>query len=116
MLSEAKQYNLCFAQDRYRAIFPEDEDHPIIRRHDEMRDKPTRKLLWSIAEHAPRWELHNEPPPPHTKFTLRAEAFNILNRVRMGNPDSNVTSANFGIIRSQGNDPRRMQFGAKIVF
>jgi hypothetical protein len=50
------------------------------------------------------------------KFTLRAEAFNVLNRVRMGNPDSTVTSVNFGVIRSQANDPRRMQFGAKIVF
>ena len=50
------------------------------------------------------------------KFTLRAEAFNVLNRVRWGGPDSNVTSVNFGIIRSQGNDPRRMQFGAKVVF
>jgi hypothetical protein len=49
-------------------------------------------------------------------FTLRFEAFNIFNRVRMGTPDSTVTSANFGIIRSQGNDPRRMQFGAKIAF
>jgi TonB dependent receptor len=48
--------------------------------------------------------------------TLRAEAFNILNRVRWGNPDSTVTSANFGIIRSQGNDPRRLQFGAKVIF
>jgi hypothetical protein len=34
----------------------------------------------------------------------------------MGGPDNTVTSANFGIIRSQGNDPRRMQFGAKIAF
>jgi hypothetical protein len=50
------------------------------------------------------------------KLTLRAEAFNIFNRFRLGSPDSGVTSANFGVIRSQGNDPRRMQFGAKIVF
>ena len=50
------------------------------------------------------------------KFTLRMEAFNIANRVRMGGPDSTVTSATFGIIRSQGNEPRKMQFGAKVVF
>ncbi|MSV30376.1 MAG: hypothetical protein EXQ52_16785 [Bryobacterales bacterium] len=50
------------------------------------------------------------------KFTLRVEAFNLFNRVRMGNPDSTVTSANFGLIRSQGNDPRRMQFAAKMTF
>jgi hypothetical protein len=50
------------------------------------------------------------------RLTLRFEAFNLFNRVRMGGPDSSVTSANFGIIRSQGNDPRRMQFAAKIAF
>jgi hypothetical protein len=50
------------------------------------------------------------------KITLRAEAFNIFNRVRMGSPDSTANSPNFGIIRSQGNDPRRMQFGLKLVF
>jgi hypothetical protein len=50
------------------------------------------------------------------KFTLRVEAFNLFNRVRMGGPDSTVTSANFGLIRSQGNDPRRLQFAAKVAF
>jgi hypothetical protein len=50
------------------------------------------------------------------KFTLRFEAFNIANRVRMGGPDSTVTSASFGVIRTQANEPRKMQLGAKIVF
>jgi len=50
------------------------------------------------------------------RLTLRFEAFNLFNRVRMGGPDSTVTSPNFGVIRSQGNDPRRMQFGIKINF
>lgn len=50
------------------------------------------------------------------KMTLRFEAFNVLNRTRWGGPDSTVTSPTFGQIRSQANDPRRMQIGAKIVF
>ncbi len=50
------------------------------------------------------------------RFTLRAEAFNLFNRVHWGDPDATWTSATFGQIRSQGNDPRRMQFGAKFVF
>jgi hypothetical protein len=50
------------------------------------------------------------------KAVLRFEAFNLFNRVRMGSPDSTVTSASFGLVRAQGNDPRRMQFAAKIVF
>jgi hypothetical protein len=47
---------------------------------------------------------------------LRFEAFNVFNRVRWGGPDSTVTSPNFGVIRSQGNDPRRMQFALKVAF
>jgi hypothetical protein len=50
------------------------------------------------------------------RVTLRFEAFNILNRVRWGGPDSTVTSPTFGQIRSQANDPRRMQAGLKINF
>jgi hypothetical protein len=50
------------------------------------------------------------------KVTLRAEAFNIFNRFRLGTPDSTATSASFGNIRSQGNDPRRLQFGVKLAF
>jgi hypothetical protein len=50
------------------------------------------------------------------KLTLRAEAFNIFNRVLWGTPSSTVNATNFGQIRSQGNDPRRLQFAAKFVF
>jgi hypothetical protein len=49
-------------------------------------------------------------------MTLRAEAFDVLNRVRWGVPDSTVTSSTFGIVRSQGNTPRQIQFGLKAVF
>jgi hypothetical protein len=50
------------------------------------------------------------------KMTLRVEAFNILNRVRWGNPNTTVNNNAFGQIVTQGNDPRRMQFALKIVF
>ncbi len=50
------------------------------------------------------------------RATLRFEAFNLFNRVRWGGPSSTITASNFGQIRSQGNDPRRMQFGAKVTF
>jgi hypothetical protein len=52
----------------------------------------------------------------HVKLTLRVEAFNIFNRVRWGGPDSTASSAGFGNVTSQGNDPRRMQFALKITF
>ncbi|MBI2687322.1 MAG: TonB-dependent receptor [Acidobacteria bacterium] len=53
------------------------------------------------------------------KFRLqfRAEAFNALNRVRFGNPNTTVTAgANFGKITTQSNDPRQMQFGLKLIW
>ena len=50
------------------------------------------------------------------KLTIRGEAFNVLNRVRWGSPDSTLTSSTFGQVRSQGNSPRQMQLAAKIVF
>jgi hypothetical protein len=50
------------------------------------------------------------------RFDLRAEGFNILNRVRWGGPDSGLTSNNFGRITSQANLPRQMQLGLKFNF
>lgn len=49
-------------------------------------------------------------------FTLRAEAFNILNRVRWGGPDSTLTSATFGQVRSQSNTPRQLQMSVRFQF
>ena len=46
---------------------------------------------------------------------FRAEAFNVLNRFRPGVIDTNITSANFGKIRT-AQDPRVMQFALKYLF
>lgn len=51
------------------------------------------------------------------KLQFRGEAFNSLNRVRFGNPNTTVTAgANFGRITTQSNDPRQMQFGLKLIW
>ncbi len=51
------------------------------------------------------------------KLQFRAEAFNSLNRVRFGNPNTAVTAgANFGRVTTQANDPRQMQFGLKLIW
>ncbi len=51
------------------------------------------------------------------KLQFRAEAFNALNRVRFGSPNTSVTGgANFGRITSQSNTPRQMQFGLKLIW
>ncbi|MCX6637617.1 MAG: TonB-dependent receptor [Acidobacteria bacterium] len=78
------------------------------------RNNPRARSPWFLNENITMSK--NVDFTEKVKLTLRFEAFNIFNRVRMGGPDSTVTSANFGVIRAQGNDPRRMQFGAKVVF
>lgn len=49
------------------------------------------------------------------RVQLRAEAFNIFNKVNYRVLSTNVTAANFGQVTSV-RDPRTMQFGAKIFF
>jgi carboxypeptidase family protein len=46
---------------------------------------------------------------------LRAEAFNLFNHTRLGIPVSNLTSSDFGRVRS-AQDPRILQFALKYVF
>jgi hypothetical protein len=51
------------------------------------------------------------------KVQFRAEAFNSLNRVRFGAPNTNVNGgANFGRVTTQSNSPRQLQFGLKLLF
>ena len=47
---------------------------------------------------------------------LRLEAFNVLNRVQFGNPNTQVGNNNFGVVSSQANAPRQMQMAVKMLF
>jgi hypothetical protein len=51
-----------------------------------------------------------------TRLEFRFEAFNLLNRTVWGNPDSTITSANFGRVTTQANAPRQMQLGLRVEF
>jgi hypothetical protein len=50
------------------------------------------------------------------RVQFRAEAFNAFNTVRFGSPDTNVASTSFGVVSTQANSPRQIQFGLKLLF
>jgi hypothetical protein len=50
------------------------------------------------------------------RMDFRAEAFNALNRPRFNPGSTNVLDANFGLVNSTLNEPRRMQLGLKLYF
>jgi hypothetical protein len=47
---------------------------------------------------------------------VRIEAFNALNRVQFGAPNTQVGNGNFGIVSSQANGPRQVQVALKLMF
>jgi hypothetical protein len=49
------------------------------------------------------------------RMQVRGEFFNLLNRVNLGNPNTNVASAQFGRITSAGS-PRVVQLALKLMF
>jgi len=52
------------------------------------------------------------------RLEVRAEAFNVTNSLRPGNPSLSLTSPTFGVINQSatGAEPRIMQFALKYVF
>jgi hypothetical protein len=59
------------------------------------------------------------PVKESIKFELRAEAFNVFNRVRFGPGDLNLQDANFGRLTSSAdllNTPRQLQLALKLYF
>lgn len=47
---------------------------------------------------------------------FRAEAFNLFNRVQFGYPGTGLGSSNFGVISSQQNSPRILQFALRFTY
>jgi hypothetical protein len=50
------------------------------------------------------------------QLQLRLEAYNALNRVNLGNPNTNTTSTALGTITSQNGLPRQLQLAVKLSF
>lgn len=58
----------------------------------------------------------NFQPIERVTLQFRAEAFNVLNQVVFGSPNVVLSSGQFGVISSQANSPRTIQFALKIIF
>jgi hypothetical protein len=50
------------------------------------------------------------------RMDVRAEAFNLFNRVIWGAPNTDFNNTNFGLITTTANSPRQMQFGLKLYW
>lgn len=50
------------------------------------------------------------------RLQVTAEVYNAFNRVRFGAPGNQVGSPLFGLVTSQVNQPRAMQFGLRLDF
>ena len=55
-------------------------------------------------------------PTEGLRLEVRIEAFNLLNYVQFGNPNTTLNSASVGQVTSQANAPRQMQFGVKMLW
>ena len=51
-----------------------------------------------------------------TRFELRAEAFNGMNRSNLGTPNRSVKTPQFGTITEAATPGRELQFGARLSF
>jgi hypothetical protein len=47
---------------------------------------------------------------------FRSEFYNLFNHAQFAAPNGTITSQSFGVITSQANSPRDLQFGLKVSF
>jgi hypothetical protein len=56
------------------------------------------------------------PITERVSFTFKTEVFNLFNRVQFGDPGTSVGSSNYGVVSTQINNPRLIQFAGRISF
>jgi hypothetical protein len=78
------------------------------------RNNPKSRAPWQLRENLS--VSKTIPLREEIRLVFRFEAFNMTNRVRWSGPDSNLTSANFGLVRGQSNTPRQIQAALKLYF
>ncbi len=50
------------------------------------------------------------------KLQIQADFFNVWNHVNWGNPNTDLSSASFGVITGLTGQPRNIQLGARVIF
>ncbi len=55
-------------------------------------------------------------PIEKLRVQVRADALNAWNHPRFSGPNTSVTSGSFGVVSSQSNAPRQVQFGVKLMW
>jgi len=55
-------------------------------------------------------------PLEHVRLSFQADAFNLNNAVHFAAPGTGIDSANFGIFSAMANQPRKLQFSARVTF
>ena len=56
------------------------------------------------------------PIRERVRLAFQADAFNINNAVHFAAPGTGIDSASFGIFSSMANQPRKLQFSARLSF
>ena len=100
------------AVDRFldRAAFVQ----PVGQLGNAPRINPDVRRFWNLTENV---SLAKSVKLTQTfDMDIRVEAFNIFNRVIWGAPNTSFNDPNFGVISSQANTPRQMQFGLKFYW
>ena len=65
-----------------------------------------------------QWDFSlNQSTPRRRQVRFEADSFNIVNKVNLNNPDTQVSDAsNFGRITGYNGNPRQIQLGLKLLF
>ena len=101
--------------------------HSTLVRHQRVQCDAVVPVRQHASRHAePSRRRREEPRPvavqeqllPRRKVERAGahQAFNALNRVQFGLPNTQAGNSSFGIVTSQANSPRQVQFALKLIF
>lgn len=83
---------------------------------DEPRNDPTLRAAGVANWDASAYKTFPLAHSDQVNMQFRAEAFNLFNRVQFGYPGLTQGASNFGIVSSQLNNPRLLQFSLRVNY